>query len=108
MGLWTVFAGADSVPLPRDAAPNVESELRYYSAWYVGAGLVLFWLSRHVREHPAVLRGFCAILFLGGCSRLLAARATDWPSTSLVVLMTLELTLPVILLAWHARASRSS
>ena len=106
-GLWTVLAGADSVPAPRDASPSVESELRYYSAWYVGAGLAMFWLSRRLREHPVVFRAFCGVIFLGGCGRLLAAQATDWPPAGQVILLVIELTLPVILLAWHALASRS-
>lgn len=106
-GLWTVFAGADSVPAPRDASPSVESELRFYAVWYIGAGLVLLWLAPRLREHAREFRVFCGLLFLSGCSRILAALATDWPPTGQLVLMGIELTLPLLLLAWLSRAVRT-
>ena len=106
-GLWTVFAGAGSVPAPREASPSVESELRFYSVWYIGVGLALLWLAPRLREHTREFRVFCGLLFLGGCSRILAALATDWPPTGQLVLMVIELTLPLVLLAWLSRALRS-
>ena len=105
-GMWTVLAGADSVPAPRDASPSVESELRFYSVWYVGAGLALLWLAPRLAEHAREFRVFCGLIFLGGFSRVLAALATDWPPTGQVLLMCIEFTLPLVLLAWHARAIR--
>ena len=105
-GLWTALAGADSVPSPREASPSVESELRFYSVWYIGAGLALLWLAPRLREHAREFRVFCGLIFLAGCSRVLAALATDWPPTGQIILMCIELTLPLALAAWHARAIR--
>jgi len=51
-GLATVILGADSVPAPNDAPANVESELRFYSVWWIGAGLFLAWLARAFVLHP--------------------------------------------------------
>ena len=103
-GLATVILGADSVPAPNDAPANVESELRFYAVWWIGAGLFLAWLAPRVEERTLELRVFCALLFLAGVSRLFAAAATDWPSTGQLILMGVELTLPVVLVAWQARA----
>jgi hypothetical protein len=105
-GLATLALGADSMPAPNDAPPNVESELRFYSVWWIGAGLFLAWLAPRVEERTLELRVFCGLLFLSGLSRLFAAAATDWPSTGQLILMGVELTLPVVLVAWHARAVR--
>ena len=105
-GLATVILGADSVPSPNDAPANVESELRFYSVWWIGAGLFLAWLAPRVTERALELRVFCALLFLSGVSRLFAAAATDWPSTGQLILMGVELGLPVVLVAWHAHAVR--
>ena len=107
MGLWTVLAGADSVPAPRAASPSVESELRFYSVWYVGAGLALLWLAPRLRDHAREFRVFCGLIFLAGAGRVLAAIETDWPPTPQIALMCIEFTLPIVLLAWHAQASRS-
>jgi hypothetical protein len=105
-GLATVVLGADSVPAPNDAPPNVESELRFYSVWWIGAGLFLAWLAPRVEERTLELRVFCALLFLSGVSRLLAAGATDWPSAGQLILMGIELGLPVVLVTWQARAAK--
>ena len=104
-GLATVVLGADSVPTPNDAPPNVESELRFYSVWWIGAGLFLAWLAPRIEERTLELRVFCALLFLSGVSRLLAAGATDWPSTGQLILMGIELAVPAVLVAWQARAA---
>lgn len=104
-GLATVVLGADSVPAPNDAPPNVESELRFYSVWWIGAGLFLAWLAPRIEERTLELRVFCALLFLSGVSRLLAAGATDWPSTGQLILMGIELAVPAVLVAWQARAA---
>jgi hypothetical protein len=104
-GLATVVLGADSVPAPNDAPPNVESELRFYSVWWIGAGLFLAWLAPRVEERTLELRVFCALLFLSGVSRLLAAAATDWPSAGQLILMGFELGLPVLLVTWQAHAT---
>ena len=106
-GLATVILGADSVPSPNDAPANVESELRFYSVWWIGAGLFLAWLAPRVAERTLELRVFCALLFFSGVSRLLAAAATDWPSTGQLFLMGVELALPVVLVAWQARVVRT-
>ncbi|HYH59656.1 MAG TPA: DUF4345 domain-containing protein [Thermoleophilaceae bacterium] len=102
-GAATVLLGADSVPSPNDAGPNVESELRFYSVWWIGAGLFLLWLAPRVEERTLELRVFCALLFLSGFSRILAALDTDWPSGGQIALMVVELTLPVVFVTWQAR-----
>ena len=105
-GALTVILGADSVPAAGDPSPNLESELRFYSVWWIGAGLFLAWLAPRVEERTTELRVFCALLFLSGLSRVLAALATDWPSTGQIILMVLELVLPVVFVTWQASVAR--
>src|SRR6185503_4653201 len=89
-----------------EASPNLESELRFYSVWWIGVGLFLMWLAPRVEERTLETRVFCALLFLGGLSRVFAALATDWPSTGQIVLMVIELSLAVVLAVWQARVAR--
>ena len=105
-GAATVLLGADSIPSPGDPSPNLESELRFYAVWWIGAGLFLAWLAPRVEERTLELRVFCALLFLSGISRGLAALATDWPSTAQLILMGLELVLPVVFVTWQTRVAR--
>ena len=106
-GAATVVLGSESIPAAGDPGANLESELRFYSAWWVGAGVFLAWLAPRVGELARELRAFCALLFLAATARLLAAWETDWPSTGQIVLMAVEFALSVILVAWQARASRA-
>ena len=101
-----MLLGADSVPSPGDPSANLESELRFYSVWWIGAGLFLAWLAPRVEERTLELRVFCALLFFSGLSRLFAVLATDWPSTGQIILMAIELILPVVLVTWQARVAR--
>jgi hypothetical protein len=107
-GALTAFLGADSVPSPGDPSPNLESELRFYAVWWIGAGLFLAWLAPRVAERTLEVRVFAALLFLSGVSRGLAALATDWPSAGQLVLMALELALPVVLVTWQAHVARGA
>ncbi len=106
-GALTVLLGADSVPAPGDPSANLESELRFYSVWWIGAGLFVAWLAPRVEERTTELRVFFALLFVSGVSRGLAALATDWPSTGQLVLMGFELVLPFVFVPWQARVARA-
>jgi hypothetical protein len=105
-GLWTVVAGGESIPAAGDLNANVESELRFYSVWWIGAGIFLLWLVPQVAERTRELRVFCALLFLGAVSRLFAVLDTDWPSTGQIVLMGIEFALAIGLPLWQARVTR--
>ena len=105
-GAATVALGADSVPDAGDPSPSLESELRFYSVWWIGAGLFLMWLAPRVERRTLELRVFCALLFLAGLSRVFAALATDWPSRGQIILMVVELVLPIVFVVWQARVAR--
>ena len=107
-GALTMLLGADSVPSPGEPSANLESELRFYSVWWIGAGVFLLWLAPRVEERTLELRAFCALLFLSGFSRVLAALDTDWPSTGQLILMGLEFVLPIVFVVWQARAIRAT
>ena len=106
-GALTMLLGADSVPSPGQPSANLESELRFYSVWWIAAGFFLLWLAPRVEERTLEFRAFFALLFLGGFSRVLAALDTDWPSTGQLILMGLEFVLPIVFIVWQALAARS-
>ena len=105
-GLQSVLLGVDSVPSPGDPSANLDSEFRFYSVWYIGAGLFLIWLAPRVERRTLELRVFCALLFLAGLSRVFAALATDWPSRGQIILMVVELVLPIVFVLWQAAVVR--
>ena len=105
-GAATVVLGSESIPSAGDLNANVESELRFYSVWWIGAGAFLAWLAPRVGELTRELRMFCGLLFLAATSRLFAVLETDWPSAGQIALMGTEFALAVGLVAWQARVTR--
>ena len=107
-GAWTVVAGSESIPSAGDLNANVESELRFYSTWWIAAGVFLVWLAPRVEERTRELRVFCALLALAATSRVFAVIDTDWPSTGQTILMVVEYALAVLLPLWQALARRAT
>ena len=106
-GAATALLGTDSLPRAGKPTASVESELRFFSVWWIGAGLFLVWLARRIEERTLELRVFCGLLFLGGLSRILGVLDVGWPAPLQIVLMGLELSLPVVLVVWQAKAVAS-
>ena len=106
-GAATALLGSDSLPRAGKPTASIESELRFFSVWWIGAGLFLVWLARRIGQRTLELRVFCGLLFLAGLSRVLGILDAGWPSTLQIVLMGLELSLPVVLVVWQAKAVAS-
>jgi hypothetical protein len=102
-GLVTVLGGTDAMPGDSRATPNVESELRFYSAFWTGFGVLALYAARRPERETNLLRGLSLFLFLGGLARIPAWIASDQPDTQFLVLMGLELTLPLFIVWAQSR-----
>jgi hypothetical protein len=67
----------------QDATPPVtfalDSNFRFLSVFLVGASVVLLWCLPRVERAKVPLRVVCAMVFLGGCTRLLSIAAVGSP-----------------------------
>lgn len=93
----------DGGPVTNLGSPNAESELRFFSVFWIAYGGVLIQtaqdLTRHWRRVPLLL----GLFFAGGAARLIGYFAVGQPHVLFILLMIIELTLPVILyLCWRA------
>jgi hypothetical protein len=104
-GTATALFGSGSIASAGEPSASTESELRFYSVWWIGAGIFLAWLAPRIEERTRELRVFCALLFLAGLSRVLGILDAGWPRPIHIVLLALELSLAVILVVWQARAT---
>ncbi len=68
-GLGTVFLCVDSLVGAEDVSATVDSEIRFYAVWYVGAGALLLWSAANVERAGALIRGLAGLLFVAGVSR---------------------------------------
>ena len=100
-GGLAVLTGTSAIPGATATGPNVDSELRFYAAWYVAAGVALLRVARRPETEGAVLRLVCAALLLGAAGRVLSWIAVGRPSTTFVVLLGIEIVIPLVVVPWH-------
>lgn len=107
-GSLGVFVGADLVPGIERVAPSLDSEMRFFAAWYAAAGVVVLWSVPRVEKAKMVVRVVSAAVFVAGCGRLLSWATVGKPDGLLVVLMVIELALPFVLIPWQASVARTA
>jgi hypothetical protein len=97
-------SGADDDTSP---SPNVDSEIRFFAAWYAGVGLLLLQSARAPESHGRLIRGVCGVLLMAACGRVLSIRAVGRPSPLFRALMGIEFAIPIVVVPWHAKVARS-
>jgi hypothetical protein len=106
-GLDTVVRGARSVAGDPRAGAALESELRFYSAFYVAYGIALLRVAPGADRDPGAVRALAAALFGAGLARAAAWRQTGAPHPAQRALLALELGLPPVAFACSEGVSRS-
>ena len=107
-GLGTVLFGVESIVGAEPVSATVDSEMRFYAVWYVGAGMILIRSARRVESDTTPIRAIAALLFIAGCSRALSWVVVGRPHTVAVTLMVIELVLPLVMLPWQAAVARTN
>jgi Domain of unknown function (DUF4345) len=102
-GLHTVAVGGRSFPPWRRASAMVESEVRFYGAFYAAYGLAVLRTAARADRDPAAVRALAAALFLAGAGRAAAWRAAGRPHPLQQALLAIELAAPVAAAAVQAR-----
>ncbi len=107
-GAHTVLIGGDSVLNHGDVSAGVDSELRFYAAWYVVAGALLLRAVRRIESEALIVRAVGAAFFIAGSARLLSLVTVGTPHAFALVLMVLEFVIPVVIVPWQAAVARSA
>jgi uncharacterized protein DUF4345 len=102
-GLDTVIRGGKSLPGQSFANPVVESELRFYAAFYVAYGVAALRVAARADSDTASLRALAGALFLAGLARIIGWRTVGRPHPMQRVLLAIELVGPPSMVAWQAR-----
>lgn len=105
-GLDTIVRGARSVIGEGTANAAVESELRFYSAFYVAYGLAVLRVAPRADRDPAAVRAAAGTLFLAGVGRAGGWAAAGRPTPVQRALLAIELAAPPLVTAWQARVAR--
>jgi hypothetical protein len=102
-GLHTVTTGARSIVGEPRADPAIESELRFYAAFYVAYGLLLLRTAPTADRDAGALRRAAGAMFLGGLARAGGWRAAGRPNAVQRLLLVLEVGGPPTIVGWQAR-----
>ena len=105
-GLVGVFAGPSLILDAGDVSPSVDTELRFYAAWYGGAGVLLLWTVPRVEREGRLIRGLCAVLVLAAVGRVVSLVLAGRPHSLYLVLMAIEFAIPVVVVPWQAAVAR--
>lgn len=107
-GLDTVVRGARSLPSQDLANAGLESDLRFYAAFYLAYGLTILRVGSRSEPEPAHVRAVAGALFLAGLARATAWREVGPPHRLQQALLVLELALPPTLVGWQERLTRAN
>ena len=111
-GLRGVLRGSGEVPDGGAVSANVDSEYRFYAAWYTVVGPLLAAAARRPEGAATMVRAVGAGFHLAALGRVLSIRRLGLPHRTQRVLLAIEIALPLVLVPWQARvrqaASRST
>lgn len=105
-GLVGVFTGPSLIRDAGTVSPSVDSELRFYAAWYVGAGALLLWTVPRIEIEGRLIRGVCAVLVLAAAGRVVSLVVAGKPHALYLVLMAIEFAIPIVVVPWQAAVAR--
>ena len=107
-GARGVVSGARQVVAGGPVSANVDSEFRFYSAWYAVFGVLLLGAARRPEHEGRLVRTAAAGFLLAAGGRALSARSLGPPHPLQRLLMAAELVLPAVLVPWQARVAQAA
>lgn len=106
-GAYGVLTGSGGIVGGEQASPTVESELRYFTVFWIAYGVAALWVVPRVEREGALVRALALVMFAGGVARGIAWIASGQPHALFIVLMGLELLIPLLLVLLIYLPSRS-
>ena len=107
-GTKSLVVGAREVPGAGLVTASVDSEYRFYAAWYPVLGVMLAASARETEIDHRVVRALASGLGLAVTGRLLSMRSLGRPARSQLGLLATEVVLALGLPPWHRRAFPST
>jgi hypothetical protein len=105
-GLDGVLRGASGVHDGGPASANVDSELRFFAAWYAVAGALALKAARDPAEDPLAVQACAAGFGLAAVGRVLSWRRLGAPNPLFRGLLAAEVALAAGLVPWQRRLAR--
>ena len=101
--VWVLSWVRDSGPLTDLGQPNDDSELRFYSVFFVAYGALLVQAARNPVKYARHIPVLLALFFAGGIVRVISYTQVGSPHDLFILLMAIELLMPIVLyICWRA------
>lgn len=107
-GVFAMLTGAAGMPNEGEASGSVESELRFFAAFWVAYGVVALNIATRAETEFTVVRALALAMFVGGIGRFIALVTVESPHSLFFLLMCVELILPIAIVAWQHKLARRS
>jgi hypothetical protein len=105
-GSSVMAVGTKAIPDGGPVSPTVDNVLRFYAAWWAGAGLLMWRIAPDTKNHDGLLKALLGVNFVGGLVRLLASRQNGRPHRLFRVIAIEELILSPAALTLQGRITR--
>jgi hypothetical protein len=96
-GLMCFFQGAKSVPGADHVNPAIDSDLRFYSAYWLGYSALCAWVALNLPERIDWVPFLAVTLLLSATGRLLSLTQTGSPGRLYTLYMAAEFAIAVVL-----------
>ncbi len=104
-GLLGLILGAGRFLPEGVVTPDLDSQYRFLSAWYLALAVIAWWIIPNIERHTTLFRIICCAVFIGGLGRLAAWYFTGEPESRFVWVMCAELLFP-LLIPWQSLVAR--
>lgn len=105
-GMFAVLTGTGGQLDGESTNPSVESEFRFFAAFWVAFGVAALRVAPRVDREITASRALAGFLLLGGVARAVGWIAEGQPHALYIVLMCLELVIAVLVLLLLGRVRR--
>ena len=106
-GGMSLAIGPRDLPDPGAYSPMLDSNYRFYAAFWIGAGILWWRELRHIERAGPLFRYLCALFVLGGIGRLIAMLQSGSPGNGMLGALAIELVLVPALIPWQASVARA-
>ena len=105
-GASGVLRGAAEVVGGGPVSARVDSEYRFYAAWYAVFGVLALRAARDPERHSVLVQATSAGFATAALGRALSWRRLGPPNTLQKALLAIELAIPTVIIPWQAAAGQ--
>jgi hypothetical protein len=106
-GLSVMMRGTKAIPGGGPVPSSVDNVLRFYAAWWVGSGVLMWHVAPDTRRYDGIVKGILGVNFAGGLARLHSAHQSGGPHVLFRVIAIEELLISPVMYVLQRRIARS-